>query len=180
MAMNSASDKKLFQRLSKREKTVVLVLLAGLLVGIWLPQRITVSTSPSLEHRVFFLTPTDSKNISTGDYLVFTHKGNTFTRKGLKVNDHFIKKVGCSPGQLLAREEDGRYSCVDLATKEEFFYGKSLEKDSTGRQLPQFDFIGFVPEDSFFVVGTNPRSFDSRYFGFIHGKDIEYKALPLW
>ncbi len=186
-ASNQSSEnnkKRMFRKLNKREKALAIVVLAALLVGVWLPERIIVSTSPSLNHRIFFLTPVDTAKIKNGDYLVFKHKEDSskFVRKGLNQdNDRLIKEVGCSPGNLLFRENDGFY-CTELSTseKEKIFLGKALEKDGKGRTLPQFTFQGFVPEDNYFMVGTNPRSFDSRYFGFVHAGEFLYKALPLW
>ena len=178
METKSASSKKrMFRKLNKREKALALVVLAALLVGAWLPERIIVSTSPSLNHRIFFLTPVDTTKIKDGDYLVFRHKDedtSRFIHKGLKENDRLIKKVGCSPDEILTRDADRQWYCGQK------FVGKALEKDGKGRTLPQFKYIGPVPENSYFMVGTNPRSFDSKYFGFIHAKEFLYKALPLW
>jgi len=165
----------MFQKLSSREETIALVILAALLVGAWLPARIIVSTSHSLQHRVFFLVPVHIKKIKPGDYLVFSHDDTSFVNRGLNPeNDRLIKRVGCSPGQVLTRNADRLFSC----NKKEL--GKAMDKDSQGRVLSQFEFSGLVPEDNFFMIGSNPRSFDSRYFGFVHADDILYKALPLW
>ncbi len=161
-------------RFNNREKAVAVIALAALLVGCWLPARISISTSPSLRHRIFFL----SKNyagIKTGDYLVFTHSDTSFTQKGLQPANHqMIKQVGCSPGETLTRESDNKYFCNRR------YLGASLLTDSTGRQLPIFHFNGPVPENSYFMVGADPRSFDSRYFGFVRAEEILYTALPLW
>ncbi len=177
MEMKSGSknrDKKLFRKLNNPEKTLAIVVLAALLVGAWLPERIIVSTSPSLDHRVFFLTKA-RQPFKTGDYLVFHLKKTIFVHKGLdQENDRLIKRVGCSPGEVLTKNSDKQYFCNQR------HLGKALTKDSKGRSLPLFQFTGSVPENNFFVVGTNPRSFDSKYFGFVHADDILYKALPLW
>jgi len=168
---------QLFRQLNIREKEVVIVMLAALLVGLWLPERIIVSTSPSLIHRVFFLVPLNRDKITGGDYLVFKAKeGETsFIRQGLnEKNDVLIKRVGCAPGELLTRNKNRAWLC------ERENLGVPLETDSRGRTLPHFQFAGIVPEDSYFMVGDDPRSFDSRYFGFIHGDDVLYQALPLW
>jgi len=166
--------RKMFRKLNNREKTLVIVVLAALLVGAWLPERIIVSTSPSLHHRLFFLAKAGNK-FKTGDYLVFRHKDTSFVRKGLdQENDRLIKRVGCGPGENLTSDADKQYFCGQK------LLGKALETDSKGRPLPLFHFTGLVPESSYFVVGTNPRSFDSKYFGFVHADDILYKALPLW
>lgn len=161
-------------RLNNREKTLAIVVLAALLVGTWLPERIIVSTSPSLKHRIFFLTRVNSK-IKLGDYLVFRHKDSDFVQKGLDpANDRMIKKVGCRPGDILSTDVERNYFCGQK------LLGVALQTDRKGRSLPLFQFSGPVPEDSYFMVGTNPRSFDSKYFGFVHADDILYKALPIW
>ena len=173
---DSIGKKGLFQKLSNREISIALVFLAALLAGLWLPPRIIVSTSASLNHRIFFLTNAGGK-IKTGDYLVFRHKSETktFVKRGLnKENDRLIKQVGCSPGETLTRDADNQFFCGQI------LLGKSLATDSKGRDLPQFNFTGPVPDNNYFMVGSNPRSFDSKYFGFIHADEILYKALPLW
>ena len=167
-------EKKLFRKLSRGEKTWAIVVLAALLTGAWLPERIIVSTSPSLEHRIFFLTKTKAA-IKNGDYLVFKHRDTSFVRKGIdQDNDRLLKKVGCSSGEMLLVNTKKTFFC---GSKE---LGTALDVDSKGRSLPVFDFTGVVPDNSYFMVGTNPRSFDSRYFGFIHADEILYKALPIW
>ncbi|MGB3209303.1 MAG: S26 family signal peptidase [Desulforhopalus sp.] len=173
---NSIGKKRLFRKLSNREISIALVFLVALLVGLWLPSRIIVVTSASLNNRIFFLTKSKSA-IKTGDYLVFRHKVKmkSFVQPVLNEdNDRLIKQVGCSPGERLARDADDQFFCGQV------LLGKSLSRDSKGRALPQFNFNGPVPDKSFFMVGTNPRSFDSKYFGFIHANQILYKALPLW
>ncbi len=165
----------MFQKLNTREKTIALVFLAALLTGLWLPTRIIVSTSESLDHRIFFMVDHDIEKIKDGDYLVFKHAHSTFIRPGIKRKEHlFTKQVGCSPGERLKRDENSQFFC------EQTFLGNALTQDSKGRDLPHFSFNGPVPENNFFMVGTHPRSFDSKYFGFIHADEIKYKALPLW
>ena len=166
--------KKLSWKLNSREKTLAIVVLAALLAGSWLPGRLIISTSPSLEHRIFFLTKAKD-SIKIGDYLVFKHEDTSFVHKGLdQKNDRLVKKVGCSPGNRLSVDSKRTFFCGQREL------GKALKADSKGRSLPVFDFTGVVPDNSYFMVGTNPRSFDSRYFGFIHADEILYKALPIW
>ena len=174
---NNNRSKKIFRKLGKREKAIGIVVLAALLVGGWLPGRLAVSTSPSLQHRIFFLSQVKTENINNGDYLVIQHTDGSspFVRKGIKPdNNRLIKQVGCAPGMRLRRDMDRQFFCEDK------LIGKALIKDSKGHLLPEFHFGGIVPDNSFFVVGSNPRSFDSKYFGFVHADDILYKALPLW
>ena len=171
---SKSREKKLSWKLNSREKTMAIVMLAALLVGAWLPGRLIISTSPSLDHRIFFLTRTKD-SITTDDYLVFRHKDTRFVHKGLdQENDRLVKKVGCCPGDMLSVDSKRTFYCGEREL------GTALETDSKGHSLPVFDFTGVVPENSYFMVGRNPRSFDSRYFGFVHADEILYKALPLW
>jgi type IV secretory pathway protease TraF len=106
---------------------------------------------------------------------VFKHRDTSFVRKGIdQDNDRLLKKVGCSSGEMLLVNTKKTFFC---GSKE---LGTALDVDIKGRSLPVFDFTGVVPDNSYFMVGTNPRSFDSRYFGFIHADEILYKALPIW
>ena len=178
MAMNSPSNNdRPFWRLSKKEQRIALVLLAGLLAGLILPQRIIVATSDSLNHRIFFKVPVDATRIKHGDYLLFQlqegeHK--PFIQSGLKENNVLIKEVGCIPGDFLTKDADGVFFCGQTRL------GKAMTKDSKENVLPVFNFTGPIPKESYFMRGTNPRSFDSRYFGLIHDNAFLSKALPIW
>ena len=175
--MKSISDNRTPSwQLKRREWRVALVLLAALIVGVLLPQRIIVATSDSLDHRIFFKVPVPDR-IEPGDYLLFRLQGaehKQHIRQGLKPNDVLIKKVGCVPGNILTRDGEGTFYC-DQNT-----LGRALAKDSKGNEMPVFSFIGAIPEGRYFMMGTSPRSFDSRYFGFIHADEFLSKALPLW
>ncbi len=178
MVTNSSSNKKrILWRLSKKEQRIALVLLTGLIAGLILPQRIIVATSDSLNHRIFFKVPVETNRIKQGDFLLFElqkEKHTPFIRKGLRENNVLIKEVGCIPGDLLTRDADGVFFCNQTRL------GKALTKDSRGNILPVFAFNGLVPQKSYFMIGTDPRSFDSRYFGLIHDDAFLSKALPLW
>ena len=178
MVTNSSSNKKRpLWRLNLKEQRIALVLLAGLIAGLVLPQRIIVATSDSLNHRIFFKVPMDTSRIEHGDYLLFQLQGEEhipFIHKGLKENNILIKEVACIPGDFLTKDDEGVIFC------EQTRLGKALKIDSKGNALPIFDFSGPIPKGSYFMMGTNPRSFDSRYFGLIHDDAFLSKALPIW
>jgi conjugal transfer pilin signal peptidase TrbI len=164
--------------MSHLEKTVAVVFLAALLLGSLVPGRLIVAVSDSLDHRLFFMTGFNRNAIKSGDYLVFQgdHREISAHTKPMvdKNLDRLIKKVGCTPGEKLTRDDQGEFFCQGI------FIGKALEVDSLKRPLPQFQFSGIVPANSFFMIGTNPRSYDSRYFGFISADKMIHKALPIW
>ena len=171
--LKSSSNRPWWQ-LNRREQAVAIVFLAFILAGSWLPGRITVATSGSLDHRVFFLLPAPAK-VELGDYLVFRHQGLSQMQQGLRGDhDQMIKKVGCLPGDQLTINEANHFFCNGRSL------GQALETDSKGRPLPIFSFNGPVPADKMFMVGTNPRSYDSKYYGFIDVHEVSHQALPLW
>lgn len=160
------------------EKTVVMVFLTAILLGSILPGRLIVALSDSLDHRLFFMTGFNRETIKNGDYLVFQGEKKEVEKHAKpllnKKLDKLIKKVGCAPGEELIRDGQGQFFCQGV------FVGKALAADSLKHLLPQFQYSGIVPEKNFFMIGTNPRSYDSKYFGFVDADKILHKALPLW
>ena len=170
---NSASPDRGW-RLNRHEQVVALVVLASCLLGALLPGRITVATSGSLDHRVFLLRPVPAR-IETGDHLVFRHRDLAQVRQGLGANrEWMIKRVGCRPGERLHVDAQHRFTCDGRPL------GSALATDSQGRPLPRFTHNGPVPAGQLFLVGTHPRSYDSRYFGCVDAHEILHQALPLW
>ena len=74
-----SSSSRPWWRVNRREQAVAIVFLAFILMGAWLPGRITVATSGSLKYRVFFLLPAPAK-VEPGDYLVFLDQDLIFTK----------------------------------------------------------------------------------------------------
>jgi conjugal transfer pilin signal peptidase TrbI len=151
----------------KRAWRIVAVMTLALAIGLWLPGHISVALTSSVGYRVFFLIEPESPDFRQGDYLLFNkHLDQTPT-------DQLLKRVGCATGQRLS-VADGQFSC------DGYYLGQALTHDSKGNRLPQFTFNGLVPAGSLFMVGSHPRSYDSRYFGFIHADSVLKKAYPLW
>jgi len=159
---------------SRQVWKAVALMVPALAIGFWLPGHISITLTPSLGHRVFLLTEPENKNFRTGDYLLF-HKQleHASTENPLQKNMLLLKMVGCAPGQQL-KVKGGVTFC------NENYLGHVLDQDSKGRKLPQFIFNDVVPAGSLFMIGSHPRSYDSKYFGFIHAKSVIKKAYPLW
>lgn len=139
------------------------------MVGMYIPDRISVTLTPSLDKRVFFLS-TPGIAIKKGDYVMFTLKdrfinGNT----PVKV----IKKVGCGEGDNLEIKYAKHYYCNGM------FLGIAKDKSKKGEPVKHFEFTGKIPEGKLFVVGTIPDSYDSKYFGFLGKEDVEKIAYPV-
>ena len=85
-----------------------------------------------------------------------------------------LKEVGCGPGDRLRVDTVGDVYCNDD------YLGRALSEDSKGNRLPLFRFDGLVPEGKLFVVGHHPRSWDSRYLGFVDVEEVLNRAYPLF
>jgi|JFJP01.1.fsa_nt_gi conjugal transfer pilin signal peptidase TrbI len=131
--------------------------------------------------RIFFTTSFSFEygEATRGDYFVFREKEKNTDKEQSKYKPRFmvdkvVRKVGCSEREKLTRNENGDFFCHGL------FIGKALEKDSLGNPLPQFQFSGKIPIGSLFMIGENPDSYDSRYYGLIQTNRIIGKAMPLF
>lgn len=49
-----------------------------------------------------------------------------------------------------------------------------------GRRLSDVERDEVIPEGHLWMMGTNPRSYDSRYWGYIDNEQIIGRAIPLW
>ena len=170
---------KTFSRFSRKEiSTIILLALTVGGLGLLLPGRVNVVVSDSLSHRIFLIFNVPAK-IETGDYLVFKYNNghrflDKFIVKSLSDHNMLTKQVGCAPGDVLMVDDDRRFSCNGKPL------GQALKTDSSGDVLPLFVFNGVIPQGSYFMIGSNPRSFDSKYFGFVRKNEIFYKAYPIW
>ncbi len=162
-------------RLRPTEYFAATLTLLILLVGFQIPRYFSISTTPSLNHRVFFLRPLPPlSTIQDGDYLVFTQPETVSQKFWLSdTTAPMIKMVGCVPGEHLLVEHQ-KIICEGV------FLGTLLEKDSKGHVLPRFAHNGTIPPGKLFMIGHHAQSFDSRYFGFIDAKNLLYKAIPIW
>jgi conjugal transfer pilin signal peptidase TrbI len=170
---------KLISKFTRRELATVFLLVVTLgALGLWLPGRLNIVVSDSLSHRIFLIVKAPAK-IGIGDYLVFKYDNgrrylDAYIQKSLNDHSMLTKQVGCMPGDVLKVDNSARFSCNGKPL------GQALKSDSEGKPLPMFVFNGIIPRDRYFMVGSNPRSFDSRYFGFIKKNEILYKAYPIW
>ncbi len=146
-----------------------LVLTLALTVGLLLPRHFTVTLTPSLSHRIFFLSAVDKNKIRRGDYLLFRKESPW----NIEAPENMVKEVGCVGGDRL-RVINNEYFCNG------FFLGKALSVDSDGKRLDTFLFNGKIPEGSLFMIGDHPRSYDSKYYGFINWEDVKFKAHPIF
>ena len=91
--------------------------------------------------------------------------------KYYKKGTPFAKYVKCESGDFL-ESVGNRFFCNKKLV------GVALPTDSKGIPTEHFSFKGVIPKDTFFVMGENLFSFDSRYWGFVTKENI--KGVAIW
>ena len=131
---------------------------------ISLKYNIAISSTPSLPYALFILDKKyDFKEIKKDAIIAFKYPGKN--KYVYNHNDLFIKIIKCVPGDYL-RVFDKKYYCNKK------YIATALDKDSQGKKIDNFKFNGIIPKGKYFVIGTHPRSFDSRYWGFVDKNKI--------
>lgn len=141
-----------------------------------LPVKVVIAQDVSLPYKVFLwkrYRPGEME-ILRGDLVEFVPPVQDLYTSG-KV---LIKEVRCLPGEEMGvtpvdtDHSANRYFCNGA------LLGTSKKYDTLGRVLPQWVHSGRI--DGYFVMGTNPRSYDSRYFGPIRESDVIALVYPLF
>lgn len=153
------------------------LLLAGF-AGSFLPGRVSVTLTPSVKHRVWWLSK-GTTHVRHGQYVLFLLP--TSNLAGMAVPDtvvtgqdiRVIKRVGCDEGEDLTRKGRDFY-CGDE------FLGHAKARSQQGETLTPFSFSGKIPSGKVFLVGDHPDSFDSRYFGLVEKSNYQAWARPIF
>ncbi|NKE70170.1 S26 family signal peptidase [Candidatus Manganitrophus noduliformans] len=150
---------------------LIIFMTALLLAGSWIPQRFTVTITPSLWHRIYLLDRAPSKEqMVRNAYVLF--ELNSRYLKGAKTQKT-LKQVACAAGDMLTVKERSYY-CNDT------YLGQAKDYSLKGERLPHLEFEGVIPKGSLFVFGTHVDSLDSRYFGFVRKEDVIAIAYPVF
>lgn len=158
---------------TKKKYLVFLLLLT--LIGVAIPYKISVTMTPSLKHRVYWVSHNPDKVVN-GDYVLF-HFADIAAQYRLDDKREMMKIIGCNEGEILSVNADKEYFCN----------GKYLQvkaKDISLKGEPLKHFVPLadmkVPAGYMFVMGQHKDSLDSRYFGYISKDRIKAKAYPLF
>lgn len=164
---------------TRKKRTILLLslVLAGF-AGSFLPGRISVTLTPSVKYRVWWLSQ-DTSKVRHGQYVLFHLPSSNL--KGMPVPEtvvngqdiRAIKRVGCDEGETLSQKKRD-FFCGDE------FLGHAKETSQKGEPLTPFLFTGKIPAGEVFLVGDHPDSFDSRYFGLIEKSNYLAWARPIF
>lgn len=166
-------EKLKLSNLRDPRKVLYLLLFIGALVfgGINIPSRFSVTITPSLKHRVFFLKNTSNGSEIKKDNYVLFNMSTSYINNGKRFNA--IKEVSCVSREYLT-VKDKNYFC------DEQFIGHAKDISLRGEPVNNFLFDGHIPEGMIFVTGGHKDSYDSKYFGFLRRKDVKAIAYPIF
>ncbi len=152
--------------------------LSGMIFGIIItyiyypkqPYRIGLIDTPSIFERVviYKLINLDEIKIKRGNLYVFPLEKNT---KYYKKGTMFIKYAECLPGDTL-KVKGLKYYCNGK------YFATAQKTDNKGIPVKHFVYNGIIPKGKVFMYAPHPRSYDSRYWGFLDENDI--KGVVVW
>lgn len=136
----------------KNKHHLLIVTITAATIMSVIPSYLVIPVSNSVRPSLLIKLPW--KKPQKGDYVTFElqneklHGGHAF----------LTKRIGCMPGEHL-ENRSGAFFCNNN------FMVIALDKDGYGHALSQFQFDGIIPTKQAFMVGDNPNSYDSRYWG---------------
>ncbi len=143
-----------------------------LVAGTLLPYKFSVTLTPSLKHRIYWLTRNPDK-VVRGDYVLFHHK-ELAAKVGMKKSEEMLKVIGCNEGDQLTVDAEKKFYCNGE------YMVRAKDISLKGEPLQHFVFNGQIPKGVMFVMGQHKDSYDSRYFGFVDKNRILAKAYPIF
>jgi type IV secretory pathway protease TraF len=137
-------------------------ILAGLVAGVWyVGDHLDWVRGESIPVTLAWIT---GGPVQLGDYVYFEAQSEVINN-GEKAL--LTKQVACVEGMTVS------FNGTAFACDGKPLGGEVIRKTSDGREVKVSDFQGVIPEGKVFVIGTHPRSFDSRYLGLLDRKDIK-------
>jgi len=160
-------------KLSNRKNiSLIIFILILISLGIYIPQKINVIISNSLDKRFFYIQKFSKDiNLKYGDYVIFILQSKFINNnKPVEVT----KKVGCVENENLEIKYNKHYFCNGK------FLGIAKDKSKKGEPVENYKIEGPIQKGYIFVIGDHPDSYDSKYFGPIKKEEIKYIAYPIF
>lgn len=142
----------------------------------WPIVAIDYSSGPRCLDPRFFWVNVGDRRVGRGDYVVFRSRGmGPFYPDGTLV----IKRVAGVAGDHVVVSPQGVWvNSVYQGGLTHVEQGGKLWK--LGHRAGEYQRDEQVPLNRWWVMGTNPRSFDSRYWGYVANEQIVGRARAIW
>jgi conjugal transfer pilin signal peptidase TrbI len=153
--------------IQKRKLRTRILIVMGIVAAVaFIQPRVTVPLMQSVKYHAFLSkdgTPEkgDYVNVQVQNRIIDLDKAVVIT-----------KRVACVAGEKLEYRADEHF-CDGQSL------GRVLVRTGKGLPLQGFQWDGVVPPNKVFLSGDHPRSFDSRYFGFVDIASLQ-RLTPLF
>ena len=158
----------------RKKYLIFLIFLITLnLLGIYTRKCFVLNISSSIPIGIYKVDK--STDFKRGDIITFSTKNysDILNYSGSIKNITFSKYIAGISGDYIRIENNKIY----INNKEK---GNIFKVDGLNNNLPQLKEKKYIVKvDEVFVLGTNDKSFDSRYYGCIKKSDVIYKLVPL-
>jgi len=174
------SQPSLKQRANNVAKGILPYAIIAFLLGLAFeasPYRLSLNLTPSVPKGIYFYDKSDHSVKSHDDYIVFRHIPKPPYTKGNKYVPlewlNFVKHPMGLPGERIMTEGRKNYR---IEGDKKVFLNEAHE------EMPVYHkYDGSpIPEGKYFMGSSNPKGFDSRYFGLVDKSQIIGKAYLLW
>jgi len=175
--VNQASFK---QRINNVAKGMLPYAIIAFLLGLAFeasPFRLSLNLTPSVPKGLYFYNKNDHSVKSHDEYIVFRHIPKPPYTKGNKYVPlewlNYVKHPMGLPGDKILTEGNKNYRIEN---------GKKIFLNKVYKGMPVYHKYdgSVIPEGKYFMGSSNPKGFDSRYFGLVNETQIIGKAYLLW
>lgn len=156
----------------KKYRILLIFLITLNLLGIYTRKSFVINISSSIPIGIYKVDK--NTDLKRGDIITFSTKNysDILNYSGSIKNITFSKYIAGISGDYIRIENNKIY----INDKEK---GNIFKVDGLNNKLPQLkEKKHIVKEGEVFVLGTNDKSFDSRYYGCIKKSDVIYKLVP--
>ncbi len=133
-----------------------------------------INTSNSVGFTFYTHNQVHKHKVTLDSFVLFEIPDNQLFDKGSNV----VKMVACMPNQHLTTVQNDNGSIAYLCDNK-VISTLTLFETSKGEKLTYKAYNGIVPEDSYFMIGTDKNSYDSKYWGFVPYADIKRIVYPI-
>ncbi len=168
--------------MKKKTLSILLFVFSVLLIGAMVPSRIAITTSPSLDKRIFFvLKEAPIQGVEQGQYVMLDLRNTALSKEiwadvkgaaGEEKTARIVKRVTCRGGDIL-ESRGNEYFCNGQ------HIGTAKDKTLSGRDTVKFKYNAAIPSGFLFVTGDHADSLDSKYFGLVPENKIEYVLVSI-
>lgn len=154
-------------------KTVITIrVIAALLLATVLSlrlSRISIEVNLTHSHPCLLFALLWGRSAAKEELVAFRFSGSRYYPEGTI----FAKKIAAIPGDRLEIRRDRTVWINGV------FLDTVQAKDSKGRPVEPFYYVGVIPAGKYFLYSPAARSYDSRYFGLVDQERLVGKVITL-